>query len=132
MMRTRHRVLIVDDEEDILFLWRGALLTPTGAYEVVTACDGCDALEEIARMPFDLLVTDIRMPRMDGVELTKAIRQLGYQMPVIWFTGVDTPNLAQKAERLGVYCCLYKPLRVDEMRQVVAEALSDSQKETTL
>ena len=131
MPHKRRRILIVDDDEDILFLWRGALLTPTGAYEVVTACDGCDALEEISRMRFDAVVTDIRMPRMDGVELTKAIRQLGYQIPVIWFTGVDLPNMAQQAERLDVYCCLYKPLKVDEMRQAVANVLEDPQKETT-
>jgi CheY-like chemotaxis protein len=102
-----------------------------GAYEVVTVCDGCDALEEMVRMPFDLVVTDIRMPRMDGVELTKAIRQLGYKIPVIWITALDVANIVEETEHLSVYCCLYKPLRVAEMRRVVADALTASQKEAT-
>jgi DNA-binding NtrC family response regulator len=68
---------------------------------------------------------------MDGVELTKAIRQLGYSTPVIWFTALDVPNMAERAERLAVYCCLYKPLQVDEMRQAVANVLEDPQKEST-
>ncbi|MCL7452709.1 MAG: response regulator [Anaerolineae bacterium] len=131
MVRAPHRVLVADDDEDILFLWRNALLMPVGAYEVVTVCDGCDALEEIARMPFDLVVTDIRMPRMDGLELTKAIRQLGYKIPVLWITARIVVDMAEDAKRLGVYCCLYKPLRVAEMRRVVADALAASQKEAT-
>jgi len=121
---TRHRILVADDEEGIRFLWRGALLKPPGAYEVVAVCDGCEALEEISRSPFDLVITDIWMPEMSGVELTEAIRQSGYQIPVIWFTARGVPNMKKEARRLGVYCCLHKPLRIDEMRRAVADALA--------
>ena len=129
IVRTRYRVLAVDADPVVLFLWRNVLLRPAGVYEVVTAGDGCDALEEFTRVPFDLVVTDIAMPDMDGVELTKAIRQLGHEIPIIWFTALGVPNMAEEAERLDVYCCLCKPLEVDEMRQAVADALEDPHKE---
>ena len=131
MESTRHRILVADDEEGIRFLWRGALLKPPGAYEVVAVCDGCEALEEISRSPFDLVITDIWMPQMGGVELTEAIRQLGYQIPVIWFTARGVPNIKKEARRLGVYCCLHKPLRIDEMRRAVADALAAPHQEAT-
>ena len=129
-MPTRYRVLVADDYETVRVLWRDALRKPVDAYEVVTAGNGHDALEEIVRMPFDLIVTDIAMPGMDGVELTQAIRQLGHRIPVIWITASRIPNLAQEAERLAVHRYLFKPLEVDEMRQVVAAALEDPQEET--
>ena len=127
MVRMRHRILVADDEENIRFLWRSALLKPEGAYDVVAVCDGCEAMEEVARSPFDLIITDIKMPRMDGVALTEAVRRLGYTMPVIWFTAQPMPGLDQEAGRLDVHCCLYKPLRVRTMRQTVADALSAAQ-----
>lgn len=129
MRTTRHRILVADDEEGIRFLWRNALLKPAGAYEVVTACDGCEALEEISRAPFDLVVTDIWMPEIGGIELTETIRQLGYRVPIIWFTARGMPDMKEDAERLGVVCCLYKPLRVREIRQAVAAALADPQEQ---
>ena len=98
MTATPHRVLVADDEEGIRFLWRHALLKPMGAYEVVTGCDGCEAVEAIKQAPFDLLVIDIWMPGMNGVELTEAIRQLGYRVPVIWFTARGVPHMVEKAE----------------------------------
>lgn len=131
MTSTRHRVLVADDEEGIRFLWRNALLKPAGAYEVVTACDGCEALEEIARAPFDLVVTDISMPAMGGIELTEAIRQLGYRVPVIWITAYGVSHLEEKSKQLGIFCCLDKPLRLDEMRQAVADALAVPREEAT-
>jgi CheY-like chemotaxis protein len=123
----RSRILIVDDEEGIRFLWRNALRKPAGAYEVVLVCDGREALEEISRVPFDLVITDLWMPRMNGIELTEAIQQLGYKVPIIWFTARGMQATQEHAERLGVHCCLYKPLAVAEMRQVVADALATSQ-----
>ena len=129
-MRSRHRVLTVDNAETVLFLWRNVLLQPVGAYEVVTAGNGHDALEEFTRGPFDLVVTEVRMPGMSGVELTEVIRQLGYKTPIIWLTGLGVPNMAGEAARLDVHCCLYKPLEVHEMRQAVADALEDPQRET--
>lgn len=131
MAHMQHRILVADDEENIRFLWRTALLKPEGAYDVVAACDGREALEEVARSPFDLVITDIRMPRMDGLALTEAIRQLGYTMPIIWFTAQPIPGLDQEAGPLGVHCCLYKPLRVRTMRQTVADALSAAQEHVT-
>lgn len=124
MSKRPHRILVADDEEQIRFLWRSALLKPPGAYEVATASDGCEAMEIVTRAPVDLVVTDVCMPGMDGVALTASIRQMGYTMPVIWITAFAAPNLTERARCLDVYCCLSKPLRVAKIRRVVAEALA--------
>ncbi|MBN1485402.1 MAG: response regulator [Chloroflexia bacterium] len=120
------RILVADDEEQIRFLWHSALLKPPGAYHVVTAGDGCEALEQMTRASFDLLVTDIRMPGMDGLELTETLRQLGYQVAIIWISALSMPNMDAEAQQLGVHCCLRKPLRVAQIRQAVADALAAS------
>ena len=127
MTKAPYRILVADDEEQIQFLWRSALLKPASAYEVVTVCDGCKALDQVMRAPFDLIVTDIMMPGMGGVELTEALRQLGYQGAVIWISALAVPEMAKQARRLNVYCCLAKPLRVAHIRQAVAEAIENSQ-----
>jgi DNA-binding NtrC family response regulator len=129
MTSLRHRILVADDDEGIRFLWNNALLRPADTYEVVTVCDGYQALEAIGRMPFDLVITDIWMPGMGGVELTEAIRRLGYQGPIVWITAHGLSHLQEDAKQLDVYRSLDKPVRVAQMRQVVADALATGRKE---
>ncbi len=68
------QILVVDDDEQILLVWRGALSKPGWAVE--TAASGDEALAMVRQMAYDLVVTDIRMPQMNGFELTQAIRAL--------------------------------------------------------
>lgn len=126
MTKPPYRILVADDDEQMRFLWRGALLKPIGAYDVVTATDGCQALKELTRASFDLLVTDLKMPGMGGLELTMALRQAGHQVAIIWISGLAPHDMDEQAERLGVYCCLRKPLRVAQIREAVAEALDSA------
>ncbi len=119
-------ILVVDDDEQILIVWRGALLKYAGGWRLETARDGCEALDLAMQRAFDLIVTDIQMPCMNGSELTEAVRQLNQDVPVIWITGFPGDELEARAARLGVYCCLIKPLAIAEIRQVVAEVLENS------
>jgi CheY-like chemotaxis protein len=128
MIKPSYRVLVADDDEQMRFLWRGALLKPAGTYDVVTVVDGCQALEELARSSFDLLVTDLRMPGLDGLELTRILRQEGNQVSIIWISGLAPHDMDEQAECLGVYCCLRKPLRVARIREAVADAVASAQK----
>ncbi|MFN2226020.1 MAG: response regulator [Anaerolineae bacterium] len=126
MIGPSYRILVADDDEQMRFLWRGALLKPAGVYDVVTTADGCQALQELARATFDLVVTDLRMPGIDGLELTQILRQAGNQVSIIWISGLAPQDMDEQAERLGVYCCLRKPLRVAQIREAVADAVAEA------
>jgi len=122
-MAATKRVLIVDDEEKILFVVRHALARLGAECQVQTACDGRQALEMARDAPFDLVVTDLRMPEMDGIELTRALRDLDGGPVVIWMTAYDGYAQAAEMERLQVHCCLDKPIEIGDMRRIVSEVL---------
>lgn len=124
-MATTKRVLVVDDEDKILFVVRHALARLGAECQVQTARDGRQALEMARDAPFDLVVTDLRMPEMDGIELTQALRELDRSPVVIWMTAYNGCTKAEEMERLQVHCCLDKPIEIDEIRRIVSEALWD-------
>jgi CheY-like chemotaxis protein len=119
------RILIVDDEESVLFVLYNGLLKLDDGYdiEVDKAHDGPEALERLRQRRFDLMITDLRLPGMDGIELTEAARELDSDIAVIWVTAYDYQKARRDAERLGVYRCLDKPLEIDEIRSIAREAL---------
>lgn len=119
----RKRILVVDDDERVLFVLHDILAGLGSEYEIVTAQNGYEALDKARGIPFDLLITDLRMPGMDGVELTEAVRTLSPSTVVIWITAYGSQETNAEARRLGVYCCLDKPLEVAEIRQTAREAL---------
>jgi DNA-binding NtrC family response regulator len=119
----RKRILIVDDDEQVLFVLHRILARTENEYEIVTARNGQDALRDAREMLFDLLITDLRMPDMGGVALTKGIMALNAGTVIIWMTAYGCNLSRADAARLGVYRCLDKPVEVGEIRQVVREAL---------
>lgn len=122
-MSTRRRILIVDDEEQVLFVWRNALQRLTNRVHVETARNGDEALHRIELAPFDLVITDLRMPGLSGQALTRAIRKLRPEQHVIWITAYRSLEIDAEAKRLEVVCCLDKPLTVAQIRQVVPQML---------
>ena len=123
---SEHRILVVDDDERVLFVLRRALLAFQNGYEIVTAPDGRQALNKAEEIPFDLLITDLKMSGMDGIALTQAIRGLNSGTVVVWITAYGCAQVSDEATRLSVYECLEKPLRIDEIRRVVQEALKNT------
>jgi len=122
-MNTRRRILIVDDDEQVLFVLHMILTRTDGEYEIKTARNGREALKNAAETSFDLLITDLRMPDMGGVALTKVITALNPSTTVIWMTAYGCNLSRADAKRLRVYRCLDKPVEIGEIRQVVREAL---------
>ena len=114
---------VVDDEDKILFVVRRALARFHATCQVQTATNGQQALELARTAPFDLVVTDLRMPEMDGIALTEALRQEDARPAVIWMTAYHCSAQEDEMKRLGVCCCLDKPIEIDEIRRVVSEAL---------
>jgi DNA-binding NtrC family response regulator len=120
----RKRILIADDEERILFILRGALARFADRYDIVALPSGREALAVARQAPVELLLTDLRMPEVDGIALTEAIKAENVRTPVIWMTAYGDDRVKAEAERLGVYCCLDKPLEIAEIRRAVRDALA--------
>ena len=122
-MTTPKRILIVDDELKILFVLFRALSWFGPRCQVETYSRSLDALAMATQAPCDLVITDLRMPDMDGITFTEALRALHDDPIVIWMTAYDCRVICREAERLGVYRCLDKPLEISDIRRVVSEAL---------
>ena len=121
---TKHaRILIVDDDPRVLFILSTALKRMKDGYRVVAVRGGTEALQEIATQPFNLIITDVRMPGIDGIELVETIRDLNLNTMVIWITAYGCNRLQAQCDRLDVFRCLEKPIRIDEIRRVALEAL---------
>lgn len=122
-MDERQYVLIVDDDERVLFVLSRALRMLEDGYRVETARSGEEALEKARERPYDVLVTDIVMPGMDGLELTEAIRDLHPDTEVIWITAHGRHRFQPDGERLDVRRYLEKPIGIAEIRQAVTDVL---------
>lgn len=119
------RILIADDDPAVLFVVQAALDRVKDGYDIMTARNGSEALRLLENDPFALVITDVRMPGVDGVTLVEAIRSKKTPTAVIWMTAYGCDRLRDVGERLGVYRCLNKPLRIDAIRQTALEALHD-------
>jgi len=115
------KILIVDDEFNSRTLL--AQLFQEDGYSADTAENGKTALEALKSTPFDILITDIRMPVMDGIELFHRAKEIYPHMPVILFTAYGTIETAVKALKEGVFHYLEKPVNFDLLNHTVQQAL---------
>ena len=113
-------ILIVDDEKSMREFLK-ILLVKEG-YKVFTAQDGDQALELIQKSPVDLVVSDIRMPGISGLELLARIKDHDEDVPVIMITAFASPNDAVQAMKSGAYDYISKPFNVDEIKSVIHSA----------
>jgi excisionase family DNA binding protein len=118
---SRPRVLVVDDEPSIRDLLSKMLALVD--YNVDVASDGQSALEHMRLGSYNLLITDLRMPGMDGISVIHAARRLQADLPVIIITGFSTEASAIEAANLGVSGYLTKPFRVPKVLEAAAKAL---------
>jgi two-component system response regulator HydG len=110
----------VDDKENMLTLFEKILGT---AYELTTAPDGARALSLIASRPFDLVVTDIRMPGADGFEVLKAVKAYAPDTEVVMMTAFASVQKAVEAIKDGAYDYIQKPFDPDDVSLIVARAI---------
>ena len=122
----KKRVLIVDDEESILIVLKGSLKKLGPDYEVVAVSDGFTALSELRKQRFDLVISDYHMAQMDGLELLEAVRYAQPDAQLIMMTAFGSDQLKAEVGDLQVYRYLTKPLKIDEFRQLVQQALGDT------
>jgi DNA-binding response OmpR family regulator len=121
MNRDAH-ILIVDDEPNVRLVFRTAL--ESAGYSVTTAEDGEKALTWLEDAPFDLVLLDLLMPGVGGMEALERLREAGHEVPVVIVTAHgDVPHAVQ-AMKLGAIDFLAKPLSPETLRTVVAEVLA--------
>ena len=120
---SRPRVLVVDDEASIRDLLAKTLAL--AEYDVDLAPDGRTALERLRIIPYDLLITDLKMPGVDGLAVIREARRLKADIPVIIITGFSTEASAIEAVNLGVSGYLTKPFRIPRVLGTAAKALGE-------
>jgi len=124
--RATKTVLIVDDDKAIVRLLREALglFRHQHAYKIETAGDGADALAALHRDHFDLVLLDMYMPRMTGLELLAQMRHLKLQTPVLMLTGNDDARTAADALASGIFAYIPKPFDLQHLEHLVSLAVS--------
>ena len=118
----KHTILVVDDEEIIRDFLREVL----DDYEVTVACDGDQAIELLKKGPFDLVITDLRMPKVPGEEVVKVAQQLRPGAKVMVVSGYSTLQSLSKTSEHGACAFLAKPFGIKELLQKVSEAMEQT------
>ncbi|MEE2987550.1 MAG: UDP-3-O-acyl-N-acetylglucosamine deacetylase [Nitrospinota bacterium] len=118
---SNERILIVDDEKNIASSLEG-ILSDEG-YQISVAGDGLDALEKIQSDPPDLVLLDIWLPGMDGIEVLKTLKSYHPEIEVLIMSGHGTIDTAVKATKLGAYDFIEKPFSMDHLTQSVENVL---------
>lgn len=116
-------ILVVDDDANMRQFFGETVLKLEG-YTVTTATDGDDALRKAIENSPDLVITDLAMPNMDGLELAEALRKAGYRVPVILMTAEGSEEIAARALRSGVMDYFIKPFEVEDMLDSVVRVLN--------
>ena len=107
------RILIIDDEENFRHMLSVILIKE--GYEVETASNGEEGLQRMAVFPFDQILCDIRMPRMDGSDFLREIQKTGTEATIIMMSAYGTVDIAIEAMKLGAYDYISKPFKPDEI-----------------
>ena len=122
-MANRGKVLVVDDEPTILELFKEYLVDR--GLEVITAAGGAEALECLQQDKPDVVLLDMRMPDMDGIETLKRIRAVSVRIPVLMVSASDDLTAAREAIALGAFDYTLKPVDWDYLGRALDKMLSD-------
>src|SRR5512146_68965 len=121
MVSTAAKILIVDDEPGVLLTSR-AILQQEG-YDVESAANGSEAVEAIRQRHYDLVLTDLKMPGVDGLGVLAEVRKRSPLTVTVMMTGYGSVASALEAVQLGAYEYLLKPIEVEELKQAVRRSL---------
>jgi CheY-like chemotaxis protein len=121
------RILVADDNKVI----RNAVawFLEFMGFEVALAANGIEALAVFLESTFDLVITDLQMPAMDGLSLASHIKERSPSTPVILLTGCDRETVWKKVERAPVDSVIFKPFRLKDLQRTVQGALASRERE---
>lgn len=123
------RILIVDDEKYIRDMLK-AFFEYQG-FEVFEAADGMEASEKVREEAFDLVLTDLRMPGLDGLKVLKLVKSVSAETAVLILTGYPSPQSESAAMKLGCDGFLSKPFRLENLKSAVHQSLARRKVEGT-
>src|SRR5580704_6559452 len=115
-------LLLVDDEPKLIFKQVSHVFAPRGS-QIELARNGSEAIRHIAKGETDVVLLDVSLPDMDGLEVYQRIRQIDARIPVIFVTQTTNTDTAIEAMRHGAFEYLFKPLDLDRLEEVITEAL---------
>jgi DNA-binding NtrC family response regulator len=121
-MEKKNRVMVLDDEP-IVCERLSSMLEKMGL-EVETFTDPGKALKRIVEIPFQVLITDLKMKELDGIEMLEITQRVSPQTKVIMITGFATVEKAKQALQMGVFDFIAKPFKLSQLRDLVAKALN--------
>jgi CheY-like chemotaxis protein len=121
-MSALHKKVLVVDDDPVVGRSFDRVLSDRG-YAVITAANGQEALDRMAREDYDMVFTDIRMPGMDGIDVAAEIKARQPWMPVVIVTGYGTADAQARAKQVGVTAFLHKPLSSDAIEASAREVL---------
>lgn len=122
-MDEEHKSILVVDDEENARIGLSKLLRQEG-YDVVSVANGLDALQHLAQQPVDLVITDIRMPEMDGMRFLRELCERYPATQVIMMTAYGGVESYLEAMNLGAFEYLNKPVRLDELKSVMRKIFS--------
>lgn len=125
------RILIVEDEATLSYFLAYSLMSEAEDYEVVTARDAETAVSKMEERPFDLVISDIVLPQMDGLTLLRHTRKQWPETKAILMTAYGSPEVRSRAEAMGASAYIEKPFVYSKMRDVVLESLRGAEAHST-
>ncbi len=116
------QILVVDDEPNMLRLLRTILMDKTG-YEVSTTNNPLEVSKLLQEKSFDVVVTDLKMPLVDGMDLIDIVKKIDEKLPIIIITAYGTLETAEEAVQKGAYDFITKPFRKETILITIKRAL---------
>lgn len=120
MEKNRGRILIIEDEKSMREVLK--ILLEEEGYEIVAAVNGMEGIDYLKDDIFDLVLTDIKMPKADGFEVLRKVKELSPSTIVIMMTAFGTTESTIEAMKMGAYDYIHKPFKIDEIRLVIQKA----------
>lgn len=117
-------ILLVDDEPAMIKMLKWRLET-TG-FKVISAISGLEALHTIQQTPVDFVITDVRMPAMDGLTLIKKIKKVLNNIPCLVMSGHGDIDMTGQAKEVGACGYIHKPIKFEELEKIIQQNLAES------
>ena len=119
------RILLIEDEEPIRRVLVRILSEESASYEIIQAEDGREGISKLSKSTFDLVLCDIKMPKMDGIEVLQVAKKNGIHVPFIMLTGHGNIETAVEAMKLGAYDFISKPPDLNRLLTAVNHAIEN-------
>jgi len=125
MVSIPKKLLVVDDEEDLTWGIARSLMKDSSLFQVTCANSGTEALDHLNQKQFDLVITDIKMPGMNGLDLVLEIRKRFPETKVIIMTAYGSPEMEEQVNKRGAFGYIEKPFEINNLKKLIFETITE-------